>query len=381
MIFEVNSQPDNGDIIPDAGAIPPGGRSTDGGVDGGGTTGGGTPRRSAREARDVVTFAGLPVGTAPLGAGTWAWGDQSVWGMGGYDKALTESTIRGAWEASIGHGVTLFDTAEVYGGGESERIIGRLLAADPSARATILIATKFFPSPAKLNVRTALRQALEGSLERLGIDRVDLYQLHGPVSLRSHAALAEALAAVHADGLVGAVGVSNYSVREMRSIHRSLSQRSVPLASNQIEFSPLRRKPEIGGLLAECRRLGVVPLAYSPLGQGRLTGKYTAANPPPGKRDFSAHPMERIAPIVDVLRDIGEGRADGADAPRTPAQVALRWIIEKGAVPIPGAKNADQATQNAGALGWHLTAEEVARIDAVALDGRWTLKNWVWQHG
>src|SRR5207248_3353949 len=114
--------------------------------------------------------------------------------------------------------------------------------------------------------------------------RVDLYQLHGPTSLRSKAALADALAAVHADGLVSAVGVSNYSVGEMERIHGELAKRGVPLASNQIEYSLLRRRPESTGLLAACRRLGVVPLAYSPIGQGRLTGKYSADNPPPGKR-------------------------------------------------------------------------------------------------
>ena len=99
-------------------------------------------------------------------------------------------------------------------------------------------------------------------------------------------------------------------------------------------------------------------LAYSPIGMGRLTGKYSAANPPPGKRNFSAHPMEEVDQVVAVLRRIG------SDHGRTPSQVALRWLIEKGAVPIPGAKNGEQARQNAGALGWHLTEDEVAELDA-----------------
>lgn len=325
---------------------------------------------------DQITFPGFDRPCAPLGVGTWAWGDESTWGMGGYDHALTEATIAEAWEASLAAGVTLFDTAEVYGGGESERIIGRLLASGPTARDRALLATKFMPSPWKLNVGKALPAALHGSLERLGVEKVDLYQLHGPISLRSHGALADALAAVHADGLVGAVGVSNYSIREMEAVHAALAERGVPLASNQIEFSILRRRPESSGLLAACRRLGVVPLAYSPIGQGRLTGKYSAANPPPGKRNFSAHPMEQVDPIVDELRRIGEAH-DG----RTPGQVALRWIIEKGAVPIPGAKSADQATGNAGALGWALTPDDVARIDAVALEGTRSLTGRIWQHG
>jgi aryl-alcohol dehydrogenase-like predicted oxidoreductase len=171
--------------------------------------------------------------------------------------------------------------------------------------------------------------------------------------------------------------VSNYSIKEMRSIQRELAKsRDVPLASNQIEFSLLRRSPETSGLLAACAELGVVPLAYSPIGQGRLTGKYSAASPPPGKRNFSDHPMEQVDAIVAELRRIGATN-DG----RTPSQVALRWIIQKGAVPIPGAKNAEQARQNAGALGWSLSIEDMASLDRVALSGHQTFANRFWQHG
>lgn len=319
----------------------------------------------------------LPGGpTIPaLGVGTWAWGDRSVWGMGGYDAALTESTIAEAWEASIDADVTFFDTAEVYGGGESERIIGRLLAADPERARRVVLASKFMPMPWKLDVVGSLRRSLEASLDRLGVESIGLYQIHGPISLRGHSRLADALAAVHADGLVESVGISNYSEREMRSIAGRLADRGVPLATNQIELSLLRRRPETGGLLAACRDLGVVPLAYSPLGQGRLTGKYDAATPPPKGRSFSAHPMTAVEPVVAALREVG------AAHDRTPSQVALQWIIAKGAVPIPGAKNRAQAEQNAGGAGWELTADELSRLDAVALDGTRDLRNRFWQHG
>src|SRR6516225_7126296 len=119
------------------------------------------------QASDRITLAGSDVAIPPLGVGTWAWGDKAVWGMGGYDESLTESTIRDAWDASIEAGVVLFDTAEVYGRGESERIIGRFLAADPGARSRVVIATKFMPSPWKVNVRTQLLAAARHSLERL----------------------------------------------------------------------------------------------------------------------------------------------------------------------------------------------------------------------
>ena len=325
---------------------------------------------------DGFTLAGTEVRIPALGVGTWAWGDAKTWGYGTYDAALSGDTISEAWAASIDAGATFFDTAEVYGGGESERIIGGLLAADPERAAKVQLATKFMPSPWKLNVRSALLSSLRASLERLGVERVDLYQIHGPISLRGHGALAEALAAAHQEGLVRAVGVSNYSVSETTKFDAELRKRGLRLASNQIEFSLLRTAPETSGLLATCKDLGVVPLAYSPIGQGRLTGKYSASNPPPSTRNFSAHPMEQVDEVVAVLRRVGE-----ANGGKTPSQVALNWIIAKGAVPIPGAKNRDQAEQNAGALGWLMDDGDVAALDAVALGGVRSLANRFWQHG
>ena len=169
------------------------------------------------------------------------------------------TSIEEAWDASIDAGVTFFDTAEVYGGGESERIIGSLLAGDPARAAKVVVATKFMPSPWKLNVQGAPAARRCGRpCGRLGLPAVDLYQIHGPISLRSHAALADALADAHRQGLVKAVGVSNYSVKETRSMAAALrTLEACPLATNQIEFSLLRRAPETGGLLAACAELGV----------------------------------------------------------------------------------------------------------------------------
>ena len=325
---------------------------------------------------DHYTLAGSDVSVPALGVGTWAWGDRSTWGMGGYDTGLTRDSIRDAWDASIDAGVTLFDTAEVYGGGESERIIGALLAADPGRAGSVVVATKFMPSPWKLQVRSALMASLRSSLGRLGLPSVGLYQIHGPISLRSHAALADALASAHQAGLVGAVGVSNYSVKETRAMAEALGRRGMRLATNQIEFSLLRRAPETSGLLAACRDLGVLPLAYSPIGQGRLTGKYSVSNPPPGKRTFSNHPMAVVGRVVAELRRVGEKHGG-----KLPSQVALNWVMAKGVVPIPGAKNRHQAEENAGALGWTVDEEDLARLDAVALPGIRTLQSRFWQHG
>lgn len=325
----------------------------------------------------TITFPGCETPTLPLGVGTWAWGDKATWGMDGYDPDFTEDSIADAWAASLDAGVTLFDTAEIYGRGESELIIGRLLASRPDVRDRLVIATKFIPFPWKVNVGRALLSSARDSCARLGVDHLDLYQLHGPISLRSHAALAEALATAHQQGLIRAVGVSNYSTKEMRSIHGQLLDRGLPLASNQIEYSLLRRRPEATGLLAACRELGVVPLAYSPIGQGRLTGKYSTSNPPPeGRKASGSYPMEVVDPVVAALREVGESHGG-----RTPSQVALNWAMAKGTVPIPGAKTAAQAVQNAGALGWTVSDDEMAQLDAMALDGQRKIMHRVWQHG
>jgi len=272
--------------------------------------------------------------------------------------------------------VTLFDTAEVYGRGASERFIGSMLARDPQRALSAVIATKFMPFPWKLRVCGALLASLRASLDRLGREAVDLYQIHGPISLRSHEALADALAAAHEMGLVKAVGVSNYSADETRSMVSALCSRGLRLASNQIEFSLLRRFPETSGLLAACRELVVVPLAYAPLGQGRLTGKYSASHPPPRGRNFGNYPMELVDCVVAELRRVGAKHGG-----KTPGQVALNWVVAKGAVAIPGAKNRHQAAENAGALGWSIDEEDLAQLDEVALPGVRSVRGRIWQHG
>jgi aryl-alcohol dehydrogenase-like predicted oxidoreductase len=320
-------------------------------------------------------LAGCDVTLPEMGLGTWAWGDTFTWGMNSYDRTYNFDTIRQAYVATVDAGITFLDTAEMYGRGESERIIGRLLQEDERNRDRIIVATKFFPAPWRLALPSTLMAALRASLDRLRLPWVHLYQIHGPISLRSHEAMAGALAEAHKAGLVKAVGVSNYSEVEMRAIHGALAARGVPLATNQIEFSVLRTMPESTGLLRACQELGVVVLAYSPLAQGRLTGKYSAANPPRGQRSFGAFPWEEIDPVVAELVRIGARHGKSA------AQVALNWVICKGAVPIPGAKNAKQAKQNAGAAGWRLSADDVRALDAVGKYGRRTWGLRMWQHG
>jgi aryl-alcohol dehydrogenase-like predicted oxidoreductase len=295
-----------------------------------------------------------------LGIGTWAWGDSLFWN---YGKDYGAEDVQAAFQAAINGGVNFFDTAEVYGLGDSEKLLGHFMQA---ADQPVMIATKYFPMPWRFSSQ-AVADALTASLKRLKVSSVALYQVHAPLTLLlSQKSLMNALADEVEQGRIQSIGVSNYSAKQMREAHGYLAERGIPLAVNQMQYSLLHRNIETNGVLETARELGITILAYSPLAQGLLTGKYTAENyqKPSGARSlapqFSKQNLVKLEPVIQTLKTIGQ-RYD-----RTPAQVALNWLIAQGnVVPIPGAKNARQAAQNAGALGWQLNDQERAEIDQV----------------
>jgi aryl-alcohol dehydrogenase-like predicted oxidoreductase len=294
----------------------------------------------------------------PLGIGAWSWGDRMLWG---YGKGYDETDIRAAFDACLRAGINFFDTAEVYGLGESEKMIGRFLETE---KRPVQIATKYFPFPYRLT-KGGFQRALRGSLRRLGVESVDLYQIHQPISLISNSALMEAMADAVRAGRIRAAGVSNYNVERTRRAAQALERFGLPLATNQVSFSLLNKKPETSGLLALCRELGVTIIAYSPIAMGMLSGRYTPASPP---RDFrrGRYPkelLERLQSLLGLMKEIGQAH-DG----RTPVQVALNWVMAKGAIPIPGVKNLRQAQDSLGALGWQLADGEIRALDS-ASDG------------
>jgi aryl-alcohol dehydrogenase-like predicted oxidoreductase len=303
---------------------------------------------------------GLPQFTHPLdgiqlGLGAWAWGDRVVWQFG---RGYGPTDVRRAFEVSIAGGIRLVDTAEVYGSGRSERFIGEFVKALDQP---VVVATKFFPWPWRITHRSVAR-ALKGSLRRLGLEAVDLYQIHNPRSLMSVEKLAEALVECVGAGLARAVGVSNFDEGEMLRAYSTLARHKIPLAANQVHYSLLQRQVEKNGLLARCRELGVRLIAYSPLEMGLLSGKYGRGRLPSGSRGIRyAAMIGRLQPLLKIMTEIGQDRGG-----RSNSQVALNWVMSKGALPIPGAKNADQAAENLGALGWSLTAEQVAALDAAS---------------
>ena len=232
-----------------------------------------------------------------------------------------------------------------------------------------MIASKFAPLPYRFDARSLLK-AVDASLGRLGIPTLDLYQIHFPSPILKIESLMDALAEAVKEGKVRHVGVSNYGVAAMQRAQDRLAQHGLRLASNQVRYSLLDRSPETNGVLDACRDLGVTLVAYSPIAQGLLTGKYGPGDRPSGYvrrfgKAFSESNLKRIEPVVEILREIGAYRE------KEPSQVALNWLsTQPDVLPIPGAKNERQARQNAGALGWSLSEEERERLSLATLGWR-----------
>jgi aryl-alcohol dehydrogenase-like predicted oxidoreductase len=307
---------------------------------------------------DSLRLGKSAIQCSPLGLGAMTWGEKA-WSTA-YGGTGGRADEEAAFKASLKGGVNLFDTAEMYGSGNSERRLGQLAQGSKA-----VIATKFMPRPPRTS--GALPKALDASLKRLQTDSVDLYQIHFPVPWVSIPKLMHRLADAVEARKVRAVGVSNYSEVQMRQAHAVLESRGVPLATNQVQYSLLYRKPESDGVLDACKELGVTILAYMPLAMGALTGKYAIAKPTDRMRTrmtptFNPAEVKSAALVTESLARIVKTH----DA--TASQVALRWLIQQGVVPIPGAKDGEQAKQNAGALKVKLSVTELAEISALASD-------------
>ncbi len=295
-----------------------------------------------------------------MGTGTWQWGDTIFWN---YDKAEGEQKALAAFDRSLDLGITLLDTAEIYGMGVSEKIIGKAIMAERlrSTPRPFKLASKYAPLPHRIT-RAQFRAALKRTRDRLTVHSLDLYQIHWTNPIVPEEFFANLLAEALDEGSISAAGVSNYNRAQVIRSHHTLTTRGHTLASNQVEFHLLQRRIERDGTFEACRERGIRVIAYSPLAMGLLTGKYTPENPPPGMRGRKyAAVLPKIAPLIGLMREIGAKHGD-----KSPAQVALNWVIGKGALPIPGAKNADQVEKNSGALGWSLSDDDMAALDAMS---------------
>jgi aryl-alcohol dehydrogenase-like predicted oxidoreductase len=286
-----------------------------------------------------------------IGLGTWQFGSRE-WGYGdAYAERETREIVRRAREL----GVTLFDTAEIYGYGRSERILGEALGAE---RADVVVATKLFPVAP---IPPVIRRRLAGSARRLGLERVPLYQVHQPNPVVPDSVIMPGMRELLTEGRIGAVGVSNYSLSRWRSADAALGR---PVVSNQVRFSLARSRP-LEDLVPFAEREGRIVMAYSPLAQGLLGGRYTAENRPGGVRAanplFGTENLRRAEPLLAVLREV----ADAHDA--RPAQIALAWLLaQPQVVVIPGASSVAQMEFNAAAAEIPLADDEQAALTTAA---------------
>jgi myo-inositol catabolism protein IolS len=289
-----------------------------------------------------------------IGLGAWQ-ADNVSWG-----KEVNEKDSIEAIKRSLELGVNFVDTAELYGRGHSEEIVGRAIKG--FNRDEIVVASKV--SGKHLRYQDVMR-ACKGSLGRLGLKKIDVYQVHWPdpweqVHMRH---TIKAMEDLYKQGKIGAVGVSNFAVRDLKEARSLLS--STDIVSNQVRCNILQQevKEEV---LHYCRKEGISVIAWSPLAQGVLTGKYTVKKKPIDEvrsenKLFKDSNLRQASKIVAVLRDIAASRNKAI------SQVALNWLITQlTVIPIPGAKDSKQAEQNAGAAGWKLATKEAGQIAEVA---------------
>jgi len=302
----------------------------------------------------------LSAGTGPdttrisrIGLGAWQFGS-TEWGYGrDYAEQEAHAIVRRALEL----GVTLFDTAEIYGFGRSERILGAAIGED---RDSVFLATKLFPL---LPVAPVVEQRAVASASRLGTRRLDLYQVHQPNPVVRDGTIMRGMRALQRVGLVGEVGVSNYSLDRWRAAEQALGSR---VLSNQVRYSLVDRSPE-QYLLPFAEMTGHLVIAYSPLAQGLLSGKYDRDHRP-ANRIRASSPMflpenlDRAGDLIATLREVADAHA------ATPAQIALAWVIRHPAVvAIPGASSVGQLESNVAAADIDLTEDEYQALHAAAV--------------
>jgi len=334
------------------------------------------PANFTPEIKPTYTLKGKhsSVNVPPLAWGAWSWGDSGTWHW--RDEEMP--ALQAAFRLAVSSGCTFIDNAQAYGSGRSEEIMGDLIRNHSGGvpRSDLQIQTKWYVVPATkdnlLHPVDAPLKYLKESLERSKLDYFDCYLVHGPIHPQSISNVAKGLAKCVDEGLTKAVGVANYSVEKMLEMQAELAKYGIPLATNQCEYSILRRRPETEGMLEACTKNGIVFQSYSSMGQGRLTGKYSSKNPPPKEYRFSSYPMEEIEPLLEVMKQIASNHGVSM------AAVALNWNIIKGAIPVAGVRKEEQVKDNIKCFGWRLSNEEVKSLDDKGFEGKNTE---LWQQG
>ncbi|MGI8793706.1 MAG: aldo/keto reductase [Acidimicrobiales bacterium] len=287
------------------------------------------------------------VRVSAIGLGTWQFGSRE-WG---YGSDYAEGEAIEITHRALDLGINLIDSAEAYAFGRSERIVGRAIA---DRRGDAFVATKVFPI---LPISPIVQQRGRASAARLGVDVIDLYQVHWPNPVVPLTTTMDGMKALRDSGTVAHIGVSNFNLAQWLEAERHLDG---TVLSNQVQYSLVARGPE-AELIPFAQDQGRIVIAYSPLAQGFLSAKYDGTNTPGGVRSgntlFLPENIERAQPLLDALREIAKSH----DA--TPAQIALAWVIRQpNVVAIPGASSVAQLEANAAAADIDLSDDDAQRL-------------------
>jgi aryl-alcohol dehydrogenase-like predicted oxidoreductase len=302
----------------------------------------------------------------PIGLGCWQFSKRNNL-AGKFWPALDDETIRAVVKTSLEGGINWFDTAEVYGSGASEKALAAALTGLGRKPGDLLIATKWWPM---FRFSSNIIRTFDDRLAALNPFPIDLYQVHQPFGFSGEKKEMVAMAKLVQEKKIRHVGVSNFSATRMRSAWETLKKLGIPLVSNQVRYSLLDRKIESNGILETARELGITIIAYSPLAQGILTGKFHD-NPEllsnTGFRKYSSffkqEGLAKSKPVVDLLKEIA------LRYNTSPGQVALNWLIHfhgNTVVAIPGATKESHARENTGVLTFTLSREEMELLDRVS---------------
>jgi aryl-alcohol dehydrogenase-like predicted oxidoreductase len=285
--------------------------------------------------------------------------------MGAAFPKISQEEKNATVKAGLDGGVNWFDTAELYGGGVSEAALAGALKAAGKADEEVVVATKWWPL-----FRTArnISLTIDDRLRFLDGYSIDLYMVHQPYGFSSPEAEMDEMAKLVESGKIRSVGVSNFNPERMRRAQRQLEKHGLPLAVNQVRYSLLDRRIERNGILETAKELGVTIIAYTPLESGLLSGKYHKS--PELLEKKSAFIRARLRSRVEKSRRLVATLGEIAiEHDVTAAQVALNWIIHsqgESVVTIPGVTKVSQAQDNAGAMKFKLSADEIARLSELS---------------
>ena len=292
-----------------------------------------------------------------IALGTWAWGAGAFGGDSVFGSNTNVENLKPVFDAAMKAGLNLWDTATVYGMGESEKILASL--AKDYKREEVEISTKFTPQLAEMFDNNVEKMA-DASIERMGCDYIDIYWIHNPMDVERWT---PGLIPLLKSGKVKRVGVSNHNIKEIKRANEILGEAGFKVSAVQNHFSLLYRSSEKGGVLDYCKENGIEFWAYMVLEQGALSGKYNKENPLPAESDRGKkyNPvLDQLSALTDEMKKIGEKYNASC------SQVGIAWAIAKGTLPIIGATKERHVIEAAEAAKIQLKAEEVARLEQLA---------------